>query len=158
VADALATNVDRSARNPNLLLWHRRLWLIDHGAALYRQHRGLHPDDAERPFPAIAEHVLLPRAGSIEAAHHRLAPRLPRELLQRVVDLVPPEWLVLAPASTMVQPSPVHTGLCTDPAATLDDLFDQLVAGTDHRDEPGIFDPWGAPPTGPGSHGGSRSG
>ncbi len=66
-------------------------------------------------------------------------------------------WLS-APASTMVQPSPVHTGLCTDPAATLDDLFDQLVAGTDHRDEPGIFDPWGAPPTGPGSHGGSRSG
>lgn len=66
-------------------------------------------------------------------------------------------WLS-APASTMVQPSPVHTGLFTDPAATLDDLFDQLVAGTDHRDEPGIFDPWGAPPTGPGSHGGSRSG
>jgi len=103
VADALATNVDRSARNPNLLLWHRRLWLIDHGAALYRQHRGLHPDDAERPFPAIAEHVLLPRAGSIEAAHHRLAPRLPRELLQRVVDLVPPEWLVLAPAQVYVE-------------------------------------------------------
>ena len=59
--DALATNVDRTARNPNLLLWHERLWLIDHGAALYLQHGGLDPARArDRPFPLIAEHVLLP--------------------------------------------------------------------------------------------------
>ena len=62
--DALVTNVDRSARNPNLLLWHDRLWLIDHGAALYLQHRGLIPaEHADRPFPQIAEHVLLPACG-----------------------------------------------------------------------------------------------
>ena len=71
--DALTTNVDRTPRNPNLLLWHDRLWLIDHGAALYLQHGGLDPAAyAERPFGLIAEHVLLPRAASILEADQRL--------------------------------------------------------------------------------------
>jgi len=92
--DALSTNVDRTPRNPNLLLWHGRLWLIDHGAALYLHHAGLVPHEhAERPFPLIAEHVLLPRAGSILEAHERLAPRVTRERLHDVVALVPPGWL-----------------------------------------------------------------
>src|ERR1700761_6670740 len=68
--DALTTNVDRTPRNPNLLVWHDRLWLIDHGAALYLQHGGLDPAaHADRPFPLIVEHVLLPCAGSILEAH-----------------------------------------------------------------------------------------
>jgi hypothetical protein len=92
--DALATNVDRTPRNPNLLIWHERLWLIDHGAALYLQHRGLEPEtDALRGFPLIADHVLLPCAGSILDAHRRLEPRTTRELLSAVASLVPPEWL-----------------------------------------------------------------
>ena len=91
--DALTTNVDRTPRNPNLLIWHERLWLIDHGAALYLQHGGLDPaDHAERPFPLIAEHVLLPCAGSIAEAHERLAPAVDRSLLEQVVGLVPPSW------------------------------------------------------------------
>ena len=62
--DALVTNVDRSPQNPNLLLWHGRLWLIDHGAALYLQHAWVDPPaEARRPFAAIREHVLLPCAG-----------------------------------------------------------------------------------------------
>ena len=74
--DALTTNVDRTPRNPNLLLWHDRLWLIDHGAALYLQHGGLDPAaHADRPFPLIAEHVLLPRAGSILEARRAAARR-----------------------------------------------------------------------------------
>jgi hypothetical protein len=93
--DALITNVDRTPRNPNLLLWHGRLWLIDHGAALYLQHGGLVPSDhAERPFPRIAEHVLLDHAGSILDAHRRLSPRVDRGVIDRVVALVPPEWFV----------------------------------------------------------------
>jgi hypothetical protein len=92
--DALVTNVDRAPRNPNLLLWHDRLWLIDHGAALYLQHQGLRPaEHSRRPFPLIAEHVLLPRAGSIAEAHERLAPLLTRPLLEEIVALVPPDWL-----------------------------------------------------------------
>jgi hypothetical protein len=91
--DALATNVDRSPQNPNLLLWHGRLWLIDHGAALYRQHAWHDPPvEARRPFPAIRDHVLLPCAGDIADADARLAPRLEREVVERVLAYVPEDW------------------------------------------------------------------
>jgi hypothetical protein len=102
--DALTTNVDRTPRNTNLLLWHDRLWLIDHGAALYLQHGGLLPDEhATKPFPLIAEHVLLRRAGSIVEAHERLAPRVDRAVLDEVVGLVPKEWLTDEPGETFVE-------------------------------------------------------
>lgn len=92
--DAITTNVDRTAQNPNLLLWHERLWLIDHGAALYRQHGGLDPTaDAARPFGPIAQHVLLACAGPISDAGRRLAPRIDRALLERLAALVPDDWL-----------------------------------------------------------------
>ena len=92
--DALTTNVDRTPRNPNLLIWHDRLWLIDHGAALYLRHGGLDPvAHADRRFPLIAQHVLLPHAGSILAAHDRLAATVGTALIQGAVALVPREWL-----------------------------------------------------------------
>jgi hypothetical protein len=91
--DALTTNVDRTPRNPNLLLWHERLWLIDHGAALYLQHGGLQPAaHAAKPFPLIADHVLLSRAGSIVDADRRLRRQVGEDLIQEVVRLVPPQW------------------------------------------------------------------
>ncbi len=102
--DALVTNVDRTARNPNLLLWHGRLWLIDHGAALYLQHQGLNPRaHAERPFPLIAEHVLLDRAGPITAAHKRLAGHVDRLLLEQVVSTVPGDWFSADVGETYVE-------------------------------------------------------
>jgi hypothetical protein len=85
--------VDRTPRNVNLLVWHRRLWLIDHGAALYRHHAGLDPSAARGAFPAVGDHVLLGVAGSIEEADASLAPRVTRELLEGVVDRVPRGWL-----------------------------------------------------------------
>ncbi len=92
--DALVTNVDRSPQNPNLLLWHGRLWLIDHGAALYRQHAWEDPPaDAHRPFPMIRNHVLLPCAGDVLAADARMAARLGDGTVDRVLGLVPEEWL-----------------------------------------------------------------
>lgn len=92
--DAFVTNVDRTARNTNLLLWHERLWLIDHGAALYFHHAP-EPvaDHALTPFPAIAEHVLLPFASSIEAADDRLSPQVTPALLDEIAAVVPSEWL-----------------------------------------------------------------
>jgi hypothetical protein len=93
--DALATNVDRTARNPNLLLWHERLWLIDHGAALYLQHAGLDPAaQADRPFPLIAQHVLLARAGSVIEADARMRARLGEGAIEAAVARVPAGWLV----------------------------------------------------------------
>jgi hypothetical protein len=91
--DALTTNMDRTAQNPNLLLWHERLWLIDHGAALYLQHGGLRAaEHATAPFPQIAKHVLLPCAGSILEADERLAPLLEEAVMAAIVGLVPAEW------------------------------------------------------------------
>ena len=92
--DALVTNVDRTARNTNLLHWHGRLWLIDHGAALYFHHGGGDLlEHARRPFDPIAEHVLLPYAGSIAEADERLAPAVTRELLEAIAAAVPEPWL-----------------------------------------------------------------
>ena len=88
--DALVQNVDRTWRNPNLLVWHRNIWLIDHGAALYFHHNWP-TADPKRPFDA-AEHVLLDRASALGAAHAALAPRVTADLLAEVTVLVPPEW------------------------------------------------------------------
>jgi hypothetical protein len=102
--DALLTNVDRTAANPNMLVWHEQVWLIDHGAALYLQHAGLKPaEQATRTFPQIADHVLLPRAGSILDADERLACRIERALLEQVVALVPDGWFVGDAAEVYVE-------------------------------------------------------
>jgi hypothetical protein len=92
--DALVTNVDRMPQNPNLLWWHTRLWLIDHGAALY-WHHAPSPEEgfARSRFPQIRDHVLLPYAGSIADADARLAPRVTDELLRTVVEQLPAEFL-----------------------------------------------------------------
>jgi hypothetical protein len=91
--DALVMNVDRTPRNPNLLVWHGRTWLIDHGAAFFRQHSpGRLRDSAHAPFPMIAEHVLIDRAGPIAEVDARLA-ALAQAAVAGVVSLVPDSWL-----------------------------------------------------------------
>ena len=99
--DAFTTNVDRTPRNPNLLVWHKQTWLIDHGAALYQHHsdRDL-VTRAREPFPLIADHVLLPLASELPAADHRLARMLDRDTIRAAVGLVPDEWLGHEPAAT----------------------------------------------------------
>ena len=92
--DAFTLNVDRTARNTNLLLWHRELWLIDHGAALYVHHTG--PGWWEKParsFPQIKDHVLLPQAAELAAVDAEYRARLTPEVLQSIVALVPDDWL-----------------------------------------------------------------
>ncbi|MEP6464381.1 MAG: HipA family kinase [Frankiaceae bacterium] len=92
--DALVQNVDRSWRNPNLLRWHGTPWLIDHGAALYFAHDWPRREQAaSRPYPGAADHVLLPVAGPLAAAHAALAPRVTMTTLSEVTALVPAEWL-----------------------------------------------------------------
>jgi HipA-like kinase len=88
--DGLVHNVDRTWRNPNLLVWRRDIWLIDHGAALYFHHNWA-TADPKRPFDA-SEHVLRDRVGALAAAHDTLAPRVTAPLLREVTALVPPEW------------------------------------------------------------------
>ena len=92
--DAYVTNVDRTARNTNLLVSAERVWLIDHGAALFFHHRWTGwQQRIQLPFPQIAEHVLLSRAGDLEAADARLRPRLDPTRMAAIVQSVPEEWL-----------------------------------------------------------------
>ncbi|MBA3274253.1 MAG: aminotransferase class I and II [Chloroflexia bacterium] len=92
--DALIANVDRTTRNPNLLRWHGELWPIDHGAAIYPHHRWNDPaGQGRRSFPAIADHVLLSKAGSLVEADRRLAGRLTDTDLWEVIGSIPDAWL-----------------------------------------------------------------
>ncbi|NNE70813.1 MAG: aminotransferase class I and II [Rhodothermales bacterium] len=92
--DALVSNIDRTARNTNLLMWHRNLWMIDHGAALYVHHG---PDDFRHrsgdAFPMIKDHVLLPLAEGLPEASERLTPRIDQQHLDRIAGLIPDLWL-----------------------------------------------------------------
>ena len=93
--DALVSNVDRTPKTANMLCWHKRLYLIDHGAALYFHH-GWPADYAARalgPFAPIKDHVLLPCATRLADADMRLAPLLTPEVVHSIVGLVPESWL-----------------------------------------------------------------
>ncbi len=104
--DAYVTNVDRTFRNPNILLWHRRPWLIDHGACLYFHHNWSgHRERIASPFPQIRNHVLLRRAVGLEETDARLHPLLDSTLLGTLVDAVPEEWLA---ATRSAYPSPAE--------------------------------------------------
>jgi len=93
--DALVTNVDRTPKNTNLLVWHRDLWMIDHGATLIFHHNWT--DDvvkrSRRPFPQIKEHVLLRWASAIREVDAELAAMLTAPLLDRILEMVPEDWL-----------------------------------------------------------------
>jgi hypothetical protein len=93
--DAYVTNVDRTPRNTNMLMWHRRLWLIDHGAALYFHHRSDNYLERSRdPFPLIKNHVLLPFASSLREADSKMTKRITPDIIDRIVKLIPDAWLV----------------------------------------------------------------
>jgi hypothetical protein len=92
--DAFVTNVDRTPRNANMLMWHKKLWLIDHGAALYFHHSWTnYMERSRQPFELIKDHVLLQSATVLKDADARLSPLLTRDVIARIVGLVPEEWL-----------------------------------------------------------------
>ncbi len=92
--DACISNVDRTTRNTNLMVWHRQLYLIDHGASLYFHHDwATAADAAAKPFALIRDHVLLPFADDITGADAELSARLDDDAIDRIVSLVPDGWL-----------------------------------------------------------------
>lgn len=97
--DAFVTNLDRTPRNTNLLVWHGRLWLIDHGAALYFHH-DWHDwlARSNSPFALIANHVLLPFASRLADVDASMATLLTPTLLEQIVQLIPDAWLDGEPA------------------------------------------------------------
>ena len=92
--DSFITNVDRTARNTNMLMWHKELWLIDHGASLYFHHSWDNwAQQSQSPFSSIKNHVLLPQATELEAVDAEFRQKLTPERIQAIVALVPDEWL-----------------------------------------------------------------
>lgn len=92
--DAFITNVDRTVRNTNMLTWHRDLWLIDHGAALYFHHNlDTWAEQAIKPFAPIAQHVLLPQATALKDAHAYMTERINEDVIRSIVALIPDSWL-----------------------------------------------------------------
>jgi hypothetical protein len=92
--DALMMNVDRTPRNPNILVQDGQVWLIDHGASLYFHHQaGDWVARAADRFPMVRDHILLAKAGSLKEAHESLSPRLTDNVIHAAVEDVPAEWL-----------------------------------------------------------------
>ena len=92
--DAYVTNVDRTPRNVNILVWQNGLWLIDHGACLYFHHQWKgYLDKSRNPFPAIKDHALLPFATKLDEADASLRSRLTPEVIERIVKDIPEFWL-----------------------------------------------------------------
>ncbi len=103
--DAYVTNVDRTPRNTNMLMWHKRLWLIDHGSSFYFHHAW---DDyrgrSRAAFPLIKDHVLLRLASSLREADSQLSAGLTPEIIEAIVKQIPDEWLVMdSPFNTASQ-------------------------------------------------------
>jgi len=92
--DALVTNADRTAKNTNLLVWHRRLWMIDHGATLIFHHNwDAYVEAAQKPYGQAGDHVLLRWASDVDGVDSELAALLTPEAVARVVALIPDAWL-----------------------------------------------------------------
>ncbi|HEY2323574.1 MAG TPA: HipA family kinase, partial [Thermoanaerobaculia bacterium] len=97
--DALVTNVDRTAKNTNLLVWHRKLWMIDHGATLIFQHQWeSYRERSRAPFAPIRDHVLLAWADEIREADARLSATLTEEVIDQVLAMIAEPWLEDGPS------------------------------------------------------------
>jgi hypothetical protein len=102
--DCLLTNVDRTYRNTNLLMWNKELWLIDHGAALYFHHSwGNWKQHALKPFVQVKDHVLLPQASELQKADDELKNLITPEKIKSIISALPDEWL-----TTTFDESPVE--------------------------------------------------
>lgn len=92
--DCLLTNMDRTARNTNMLFWHKELWLIDHGASLYFHHSWQNwEEQSNKPFVLVKDHVLLPRANELDKVDAELSELFTPQIIASVLSLIPDEWL-----------------------------------------------------------------
>ncbi|MES2881867.1 MAG: HipA family kinase [Bacteroidota bacterium] len=100
--DSLITNVDRTARNTNMLLWYKEVWLIDHGASLYFHHswQGWE-EQSKKPFTLIKDHVLLQWASQLEEVDNTYRSILTAERIQTIVATIPDEWLETFSSTTV---------------------------------------------------------
>lgn len=133
--DSMITNMDRTARNTNLLNWNKELWLIDHGASLYFHHGWDNwKTHAEGTFPLIKEHVLLERATQLDEAAEFIKSKITQPLLEEIVGLIPDEWLE-EPNDTLTpsEKKAVYVSFLSTKLANLDLLTQEAKAAKDAR-------------------------
>lgn len=138
--DALVGNVDRSWRNPNMLVWHGDLWLIDHGATVIWHHNWPSaPAAADKPYDA-SDHALAPFGPDVAAAAAELAPRVTAELLAEAVAEVPDEWLEDEPG--FGSPAEVRAAYVETLAARAPRVHERIVIGERSADRPSKAPGW----------------
>lgn len=92
--DAFTTNIDRTVKNTNMLIWHKELWLIDHGATFYFHHAWNNWEKAATsPFSYIKDHVLLAQASMVEEVNPQMVAILTDQKLKEITNLIPVNWL-----------------------------------------------------------------
>ncbi|MFG2141476.1 HipA family kinase [Streptomyces sp. NPDC048650] len=138
--DALINNVDRSWRNPNMLVWHGELWLIDHGATMIWHHNWPSAEKAAvKPFNA-SDHVLAGFSPDIAAAATEFAPRVTEELLTGIVAEVPDEWLADEPG--FGAPDEVRGAYIRTLLARAEMISDHITIGDPTEDAPSRAPEW----------------
>ena len=138
--DALVNNVDRSWRNPNMLVWHDDLWLIDHGATLIFHHNwATARAAADRPYDA-SDHALAPFAPDIGAAAEALAPRVTGELLSACVADIPDAWLADEPG--FADPDEVRAAYAGVLASRARTIHERITLGEPSKDRPSRAPGW----------------
>ncbi len=126
--DCLLTNVDRSYRNTNMLMWQKELWLIDHGASLYFHHSWTGWEaHAKKPFPQVKDHVLLPLASELEKADAEMKQRITPETIKAIVSVLPDEWLQSTFEETPEQVRGVYTGYLTTRLAASETFLNEAL-------------------------------
>jgi hypothetical protein len=109
--DSFLTNVDRTVKNTNMLVWNKELWLIDHGASLYFHHSWDNwEEQAKRPFVQIKDHVLLPLASELERVNEEFRSVVNKELIRSIVSLIPDNWLGWSPGQSPAAIREVYAG------------------------------------------------
>lgn len=138
--DALVGNVDRSWRNPNLLVWHGEMWLIDHGATMIWHHNWPSaPGRSDKPYDA-SDHVLAPFAPDVAAAAAETAPLVTESLLAECAAAVPDEWLVDEPGFD--GPDELRAAYVRALAARVPGLHERIVLGEPTADAPSRAPGW----------------
>jgi hypothetical protein len=126
--DAFLTNVDRTARNTNMLYWQKELWLIDHGAALYFHHAWKDwKVQSERPFPLIKDHVLLPLASDVVEADKSMREKLSGAVIEGIVELIPETWLSDDDDQNAVQKRKVYLDFLMNRLAHAENFLNEAI-------------------------------
>ena len=130
--DSILTNIDRTAKNTNLLIWNKELWLIDHGACLYFHHNWKNWEaQLPRTFPAVKDHVLLSKATELTAAVTEIKAALTEDTLQRIVNTIPEEWLT--EESNPLPPEEMRTAYVTVLLAKVNNIDALVKEASDAR-------------------------